>query len=182
VALSLKFKRNKIAFFGVIITLALIWFLTYENELSLLPIVGSSISAYWYFFLEWFRLRMLMFVSSILRLTFGLQVGSMWAIINEIIAQLILIFVIYKLIREEYGELHIFEKISKAFRRKLPDVSRYLFIYDYLRILKKSIKKRLDWIYDYLNILSWHKKIRFTKYKLQTIQQEIGTSMHIEKQ
>jgi hypothetical protein len=182
VALSLKFKRSKLAFSWIIISLILMWFLTYESELSLLPIIGSTISAYWYFFLEWFRLRMLIFVSSFLRLTFWLKTGSVSAVLNEIVAQLILIFVIYKLIREEYGELNIFEKISTTFRKKfLPDANRFLFIYDYIRFLKTSFHKRIKSAFDYINILNWCKKIRFTKYKLQSVPEEIKSHIHFKK-
>lgn len=152
-ALSLKFKRNKFVFLWVLVAFTICWFMTYENKLSLLPIIGSSISAYWYFFLEKFRLRLLIFVSSVLRLTFSINAGSIWSIINEIITQLILIFVMYKIIREEHSKLYFIEKISSFFRRMIPDVDRYIVIYDYIRISKQLLKLKVKMFFYKINIL-----------------------------
>jgi hypothetical protein len=151
--LSLKFKKNKIVFFWVIIAFAIMWLTTYENKLSLLPIIGSSISAYWYFFLEWFRLRLFIFISSILWLTFSINAQSIWWIINEIISQLILIFVMYKLIRESWKRLNILEKIASIFRKVTPDVGTFIIIYDYIKIFRRSIKFKTKILFYKINIL-----------------------------
>jgi hypothetical protein len=142
-ALSLKYKRNKMAFIWVMVAFLVVALTTCEWKMALLPIIGSSISAYWYFFLEWFKLRVLIFISSVFRLTFDIHSGSIWWAMNEILSQLVLIFVMYKLIRDEHKWINIFKEFVYFFRNTLPDVCRHIIIYDYLRILKKSVNKQI---------------------------------------
>jgi hypothetical protein len=58
------------------------------------------------------------------------------------------------LIREQQEEITIFERISHILRKALPDVGRFIYIYDYIRVIKKRLKKILSSIIEYLEIIS----------------------------
>lgn len=142
-SLSLRYKKNKKVFYWVLFSALVIWLMTYESKLSILPIIGTSISAYWYFFCEWLRLRLVIFFSSIFWLSFNINVGSLWGTLNEIISQCILIFIMYTLIRQDDNKIVIIEKIKSFFKRKIPDVERNIIIFDYIRNYKESLKDKI---------------------------------------
>ena len=60
--LSMKYKYNKKIFTWIIIISLISWFLTYKDYYSILPIVWSCISAYWYFFFDKIKLRLFMII------------------------------------------------------------------------------------------------------------------------
>jgi hypothetical protein len=93
-------------------------------------------------------------MSSVLWLTFGINTGSVGTILNEILAQLVLIFVMYKLIREQQQEISIFKKISNMFKKAIPDVGRFIYIYDYIRIVRNDLKRKIDSTLESLRIFS----------------------------
>lgn len=163
--LSLKYKKNTKVFLAIIIALFIAWISTFENKLSILPIVWSVLTAYWYFFCEWFRLRLFIFISSIFWLSFNLNVGSVWWVINEIISQLILIFVMYNLIRSKWVELNFIQKIKWLFKRKkeVHDFDKFFPIADYKQIENYSIKFKIN----------KPNKNRFTKNELKLIKQSV---------
>jgi hypothetical protein len=59
----------------------------------------------------------------------------------------------YKIIREEHSKLYFIEKISSFFRRMIPDVDRYIVIYDYIRISKQLLKLKVKMFFYKINIL-----------------------------
>ena len=177
--LSLKYKRNKRVFWWVLMAVFVMWVMTFENKLSLLPIVWSCITAYWYFFCEWFRLRLFIFISSLFRTTFHLNIWSVWWVMNEIVSQLILIFIMYKLIRESWKKLAVIEKLSTVFKWRMPDVERYITIFDYINHIKNSSKNKFKRLLN--SLLTSIKKLksslsfslRFSKKKLCEAEQVI---------
>ncbi len=147
VFLSLKYKRNKRIFGWVIGATVVLWLITYNDHLSLLPIIGSCISAYWYFFFERIRLRVFMFVTSLFWFTFNVNIGSFWWIINEIIVQTILIIAMYKMLHEEWKRVYFVDRVMWIITRKekFPDVGRFINIYDYIRIFKMWFKNKIKY-------------------------------------
>jgi hypothetical protein len=93
-------------------------------------------------------------MSSVLWLTFGINTGSVGTIINEILAQLVLIFVMYKLIREQQQETSIFKKISNTFKKAIPDVGRFIYIYYYIRVVRRELNKKINSMLESLRIFS----------------------------
>lgn len=136
--LSLKYKKNKRIFWAIIASILVFWVITYEDKLSILPIIGSCISAYWYFFFEKVRLRMFLVISSLFWFTFNLNIWSVGWTINEVVVQSILIITMYKMIREEWKRVYIVDKVMSIIKKRkaYPDISRFIIIYDYIYILK----------------------------------------------
>lgn len=141
--LSLKYKKNKRIFLGIISATLVFWVITYENSYSLLPIIGSCISAYWYFFFERIRLRMFMFVTSLFWFSFNLSTWSIGWIINEVMIQIILIIAMYKMIHEEWKRVFFVDKVISILQHPKPDVWRFINIYDLFNIKRKNIKQQL---------------------------------------
>lgn len=139
--LSLKYKRNKRIFFWILAAIITMWILTYEDQVSLLPIIGSCISAYWYFFFERLRLRIFMFVSSMFWITFNTINWSIWWILNEIIVQIILIFTMYRMIKKEWERVYFVDKVMSILHKPIPDVWRFIVIYDYIKLKHHRVKE-----------------------------------------
>ncbi len=145
--LSLKYKKNKRIFLWVISATIVLWFFTYENIYSTLPIVWSCISAYWYFFFERVRLRLFMFISSLFRFTFSVNFWLIWWTINEAITQVILIVAMYKMIHEEWKRVYFVDRVITILSHQKPDVGRFIDIYDFIKMGEKSFKEKM-----YINI------------------------------
>lgn len=171
ILLSLKYKRNKRIFWAILAATIVWWLMTYENWYSILPIIWSSISAYWYFFFERIKLRFFMFVSSIFWFTFNISTWSIWWIINDFIIQIILIYVMYKMIIKEWKRVYVVEKVMSILQKSKPDFWRYIYIWDYIKITKISLIKKLIYfkkniLINVLNIIKTiSEKIKFKKYK-----------------
>ncbi|MDD2907633.1 MAG: YgjV family protein [Candidatus Gracilibacteria bacterium] len=140
--LSLKYKRNKRIFLGVISVTIVLGFVTYDDIYSVLPIIGSCISAYGYFFFERIRLRVFMFISSLFRFTFCLNYGLIGGTINEVITQIILIVAMYKLIHEEGKRVYFVDRVISIISHPKPDIGRFIDIYDFIQMNKISLKER----------------------------------------
>lgn len=158
--LSLKYKRNRKVFLAILSSLFIVWVMTFENKFSVLPIIWSCLTAYWYFFCEWVRLRLCIFISSTFRLTFNFNVWSIWWIINEIVSQVILVFVMYKLIRDDDSK--VFEKIKLFFRKKPLDTDKFFPVFDYIETFKK-------WFINRLKLLNRKIKVFIIKLKSKII-------------
>lgn len=141
--LSLKYKRNKRIFLAIISATLIFWIITYENTYSLIPIIWSCISAYWYFFFERIRLRFFMFTTSLFWFTFHLSTGSIWWIVNEVVVQTILIVAMYKMIHEEWKRVFFVDRVMDIIKTPHPDVGRFINIYDFIDLSKVSLKKRI---------------------------------------
>lgn len=141
--LSLKYKKNKRIFLWIVSATIVFWIITYENSFSLLPIIWSIISAYWYFFFERIRLRFFMFVTSLFWFTFNISTWSLWWIINEILIQFLLIIAMYKMIIEEWKRVYFVDKIMSIIKKPKPDVDRYINIYDFIKLKNKNIVQKI---------------------------------------
>ena len=149
--LSMKYKWNKKIFSWVIITVLITWFLTYENNFSLLPIIASIISAYWFFFLDKIKFRLFMYITSLFWFVFNMSNWLIWWVVNEVFAQMILLVAMYKMIHNEWKNIFIIDKVFSIFHKPKLDIWIYIYLYDYISISKKSIKDKI--------------KIRFNKIK-----------------
>lgn len=145
--LSLKYKRNRRIFLWIIAAILVAWIITYEWKLSLLPIIASCISAYWFFFLERIRLRMFLFISSICWLTFSIWSFSIWWIISDSLVLIISIIVMYKMIKYEWEKVYFVDKIMSILRKPEPDVWRFTFLVDYFKMKKISLKDKIKYYY-----------------------------------
>jgi len=149
--LSMRYKWNKKVFSWVIVAVLITWFYTYENYYSLLPMIAAIISAYWFFFLDKIKLRLFMYITSIFWFIFNMWNWLIWWIVNEIIAQIILLTAMYKMIHDEWKNVYIIDKVFSIFHKPKFDVWRYIYLYDYISISKRSIKDKI--------------KIKFNKIK-----------------
>lgn len=145
--LSLKYKRNRRIFLWIIAAILVAWIITYEWKLSLLPIIASCISAYWFFFLERIRLRMFLFISSICWLTFSIWSFSIWWIISDSLVLIISIIVMYKMIKYEWEKVYFVDKIMSILKKPEPDVWRFTFLVDYFKMKKISLKDKIKYYY-----------------------------------
>lgn len=141
--LSLKYKRNKRIFMWLIAAILVLWAWTYEGHLSLLPIIASCLSAYWFFFLERIRLRVFLFISSICRLTFSIWNFSIWWIISDTIVQIVSIITMYRMIRYEWERLYFVDKIMNILQKPKPDLWRFIVFYDSVKLRHKTFKEKL---------------------------------------
>ncbi|MBS9775252.1 YgjV family protein [Candidatus Gracilibacteria bacterium] len=164
--LSLKYQRNKRIFYGVVAGTLTLGFMTMENHMSLLPIIGSCISAYGFFFYERVKLRMFMMVSSLLWLTFNIHIESFWGIINDLIIQSILILTMLKMLHEEHKRTFFVDKVFKILDKRhdirLPDVGRYISMIDFVGGTKKWTYKMLQY-YKNVSEKFFRKKVKEVK-------------------
>lgn len=142
--LSLKYKKNKKVFFWIIAAILVWWAITYEWKLSILPIIASCISAYWFFFLERIRLRMFLFVSSVCWLTFSIWTFSIWWIISDTIVQIVSIITMYKMIKHEWERVYFVDKIMNILRKPEQDIWRFTFLKDYFKMKNSWIKSKIN--------------------------------------
>ena len=137
--LSLKYKKNLKIFYLIIFVTISLWILTYEDNSSILPILASLFSSYWFFFLERIKLRLLLLVCSILWFSYWYINFSIWWVINETIIQFVHVYTIYKIIESEWTKQYYIEKIRTILTKKRKiDYGRYLAIMDYIKIKNKS--------------------------------------------
>lgn len=144
--LSLKYKWNmKVLLFIAVLSLIL-WYMSYEGFISLIPIWATLIASYAFFFLEKIPLRILLQFTSLMWLYYHLQTGSISGVINEIVVQGTLILTIYRFIysKERYsydiesGAITLKKRFLLRFKKrpKIPrrlDLWRFVFFRDQQR-------------------------------------------------
>lgn len=162
--LSLRYKKNIKIFLWIIAAILVTWAITYEWKLSLLPIIASCISAYWFFFLERIRLRLFLFFSSLCRITFSIWSFSIWWIISDTIVQIVSIVTMYKMIKYEWEKLYFVDKIMNILKKPEPDVWRFIFIKDYIKIKNNWLKNKFNLIKQ--KIIYFYKKLNSIKIYL----------------
>lgn len=140
--LSLKYKRNKKIFLWVISATLVLWIMTFEGKLSILPIIASCVSAYWYFFFDRLKLRIFMFVSSLCWIIFSFWSFSIWWMITDSIVLVILIITMIKMIKEEWWKTYFRDKIFAILQRPKPDLWRFITIEDFIKMTHNSAKAR----------------------------------------
>lgn len=104
--LSLKYQKNMYVLSWILVISIIFWFFSFDGTLlSLLPLIATSISSYWFFFLEKAWLRVLLWFVSLLWLMYHLNTGSMSWVVNEVIVQWTILLSIYRFIftKERYS-------------------------------------------------------------------------------
>lgn len=145
--LSLKYKRNKKFFFGILAAILVSWVATYENHLSALPIIASMVSAYGFFFFERIKLRLFMLISSTCWLIFSFWEFSIWWMVSDSVVLIVLIYTLIKMIIEENGKSYFKDKIMAILRSPNPDLWRYVVFSDILRRRKVLLKDKIKYYY-----------------------------------
>ena len=144
--LSLKYKYNNKIFISIILLSLILWFITYDDYYSMLPIIWSCISSYWYFFFDKIKLRIFMAITSLFWFSYSIGNWLIWWIINEIIVQVILLISMYKMVHDEWRNISIIDKLIFKFKKPKVDIWRYISIYDYIHMKKNSFFKKIKWI------------------------------------
>jgi len=83
--------------------------------ISIIPLIATAISSYWFFFLEKVRLRLLLAWVSFMWLFYHYNTGSMSWVTNEIIVQWTIIYSVYKFMTGAEKK----EKILDRFKRRI---------------------------------------------------------------
>jgi len=97
--LSLKYQKNMNVLLLTIAVSIFFWVFSYNGTiLSLLPLIATAISSYWFFFLEKAQLRILLWFVSIMWLTYHYQTWSMSWVANEIVVQCTIIYSVYRFV------------------------------------------------------------------------------------
>ncbi len=136
--LSMKYKKNIKLYYVFLILIIWLGTLTYENPISLLPMVSSALSTYWFFFLEGVKLRLVLLLCSSFWFSFHYVHFSIWWMINESLIQFIHLFTIYKIIDSQWTIWSYVYRFKKLFKRQRFDYWRYLAAYDYVILDKKK--------------------------------------------
>lgn len=128
---SIKWDKNFQVYLLIIaLTLAVgLW--SYDWLFSLLPIIASINGTTAFFYLEKIYLRFSMIFGSQLWLWYHIIHGSTSWIINEIFAQTILAFTIYRMIHPMWWSHYYAQKVRDIlWKRRRLDYDRFVFIHD----------------------------------------------------
>jgi len=158
--LSLKYQKNKRAFFSIIWVTLITGYFTYDWFFSLLPILTSISWAYSFFFLEKVKLRIAMMFNSSIWLIYQVSIWSISGIINEWFVQIILVMTIYRMVHPEGWSRYYANKIRDIlWKTSEADYDRYIFIRDRVSKMRHTI-----WTY-FLHILHYDLRVFFRKKK-----------------
>lgn len=168
--LSMKYEKNKKALIFIVCISLVSAYFTYDGLYSLIPVLGSIVGAYAFFYLKAIRLRLAMLFNSLIWLVYHIHIGSSSGILNEILVQSVLIMTIYRMAHPEWWMQYYSRKIWEILlQRKKVDYDRYIIIRDRvfhyrkkiwticLKILRYDLCKYLP----KMNIMRW--KIRASK-------------------
>jgi len=129
--LSMKYQKNKYAFWSIVVLTVVIWYFTVDWLFSLLPILTSLNWAYSFFFLEKIKLRIAMLLNSATWLVYHVSIWSISWIINESFTQVILIMTVYRMMHPEGWSKYYAQKIKDIlWKTSHPDYDRFIFIRD----------------------------------------------------
>lgn len=186
--LSLKYQKNKRAFFSIIGVTLITWYFTYDGLFSLLPIITSMSWAYSFFFLEKIKLRLAMMFNSAVWLVYQVSIGSISGIINEWFVQIILVMTIYRMLHPEWGTKYYANKVRDIlWKRSRPDFDRFIFIHDKVSTFRHTIGTRFLQVihYDLKNLFKKKNSLLITKITKETVSEKVIDStlknLHITK-
>lgn len=145
--LSIKYKKNVKVFWLIIMLIIIMWIITCNNYISLLPVLCSLIWTYSFFFFSNLTLRIWCLINSILRFIYHYYIWSIWWVINEIVVQILLLITIYNYIWINRYKIIFMSKIKSIFHpyRNI-DYWKYLIIKDKDKIYTRysfSIREKL---------------------------------------
>lgn len=162
--LSVKFWRSKNAFLFVIWLTLFVAYFTVNSWWAVLPVLGSIIGAFSYFFLEKIQLRLAMLFASFIWVTYHTQIGSLTGMLNDIMTQTILVFTIYRMVHPEWGTIYYAQKIKEIlWKTSRPDYDRFVFVYDYVTRYRNTL-----WTY-FLQILHYDLRQFFHQARWQRL-------------
>ncbi len=139
--LSLKYKKHHGAFIFIAVLSIVLWYISYEWLVSLLPISATLIASYGFFYLEKSGLRILLLWISTMWLYYHIQTWSISGIINEVVVQITLCLTIYRFIYEKEKYSYDLETWRISWRKR------------FLLTIKRKPRthKRLDfWRFSFL--------------------------------
>lgn len=131
--LSLKYKKSVSIFLGIIAISLALWIYSFNGQaISMLPLIATAVSSYWFFFLERVKLRILLGWVSLMWLTYHLNTGSISGILNEIIVQFTIYYSIYKFLTGHEKKESILQRLKGKLRpnRWKINFGRYIFLKD----------------------------------------------------
>lgn len=124
--LSMKYKKNIKVFLFLVALITITWVMTYDSYYSLLPIIGSFIWAYSFFFYSWIGLRIWCLLISIIWLIYGLHIWSIWWVINEVVVEALILVTLYNYLWLNGYKLEIMSKV-KSIMHPYRDVDYWHF-------------------------------------------------------
>lgn len=171
--LSLKFQKNKRAFFSVIGITIITWYFTFDGILSLLPVITSLLWAYSFFFLEKIQLRLAMMLNSSIWLVYHISIWSASWVINETFTQAILIATVYRMMHPQWWASYYAQKVRDIlWRTSRPDYDRFIFLHDKLSSMRHTIGTRFLQIIHY-DLSDLFKKKRTIIQRVTDLQEDV---------
>lgn len=154
---SIKLEKDIRVYIFLIWLTLFVWFWTYDGIYSILPILASINGTTAFFYLSKIKLRLSMILGSQIWLWYHIIHGSTSWVMNEIFAQSILIFTIYRMLHPTWGTQYYAQKIKDIlWRRSRPDYDRFIFLHDKVYVFRQKIWTNFHKIihYDLRNIFS----------------------------
>jgi hypothetical protein len=151
--LSIKYKKNIKVFLFLLLIISISWIIVYDSYYSLLPIIGSFIWAYSFFFFSWVLLRIWCLALSIIWLIYSMYIWSIWWVLNEIIVEILIIMIIYKYVWINWYKILFMSRIKSIFNPyQNVDYWHYTIVKDKDKIytkynLRGKLKKYITNIY-----------------------------------
>lgn len=131
--LSLKYQKNISIFLWIIAISIAYGIYSFDGKIvSILPLIATAVSSYWFFFLQKAKLRILLGWVSLMWLIYHIQTWSMSGIMNEIIVQCTIWYSVLMFLTGHEKKRKILdrfrEKVGKAPKRI--NFWRYIFLRD----------------------------------------------------
>ena len=143
---SLKHKWNKIALVFILLLTFVLWIISYDGIISILPIIASVFAIFAYQVFNWFSMRASLLVVSFLWLYYMLDQQSIPGIVNEILSEIILVITMIKIYLDEHKELSLSETFVQKIKyilqsrkvRKRRDFWRFMIFRDRKKYLEDN--------------------------------------------
>lgn len=131
--LSLKYKKNVKVLIGVIVASMIFGAFTFDGQfISILPLIATAVSTYWFFFLEKLQLRIFLLFISGMWFTYHLGTGSISGVLNEVIVVILIGISVFKFTFGTERAPYLRERIRNVLRKRptRPDFDRFMFLRD----------------------------------------------------
>ncbi len=143
---SLKHKWNKFALAFTLVLTLVVWIISYDWIISILPILSSMVAILAYQVFTWFAMRWSLLVVSFLWLYYVIALQSIPWIVNEILTEIILIITMIKIYLDEHKELSIRQTFLQKVKyilntkkvRKRRDFWRFMIFRDRKKYLEDN--------------------------------------------
>jgi len=98
---ALKYKHIKILFYVFIFIYILIWFFTYTNIYSILPIISWILGVVAFLYFSWLKWRLLMLVIGVCWLVYAFMWKSIWWVMTELTIFTINLITIFRILKDK---------------------------------------------------------------------------------